>query len=62
LLHSCRYSFIFVLMYCFRFRSMSRKRLFLFESVVGSVRTKTPLKPFEIIVFDLWKTSLVSKI
>jgi hypothetical protein len=62
LFHSCHHSFIFVMMYCFRFRSVSRKRLLLFESILDSISKPTLRRGFsKIIAFHFWKISLVSK-
>jgi hypothetical protein len=61
-LHSCHHAFIFVLMYCFRFISASRKRSLLSKSELDS-NSKPNLRRSlsKIIAFYFSKISWVSK-
>jgi hypothetical protein len=63
LLHSCRHAFIFVMMYCFRFRSASRKHPLSFESILDSNSNPNLHRSLsKIIAFHFWTNIVGFKI
>jgi hypothetical protein len=56
LLHSCRHTFIFLMMYCFKIYGASRKHSLSFESILDSIsKPQLHRSLFKIIAFYFWK-------